>query len=152
MDEYKRKFVLARFPFTPTKWASNAVLILCATSCANSRTQETNCAAVPSLWRRRSVCVSIDGVQKYHFFPRFIHTHSCVQVIDLLKPDMPIDLILNLDPSADVATTPEADVAKPRPKCASLVERAVKAIELLTQYQQQARHESAREWAMYTRI
>ena len=77
IDELKRKFVLARFLFTPTKWASNAASISCATSSANSRTQETNCAAVPSLWRRRSVCVSIDVVQKNHFLPHFIHTLMC---------------------------------------------------------------------------
>ena len=87
-----------------------------------------------------------DGVQNDHFLPLFIHIHVHAQVIDLLKPDMPIDLIINLNPSVGALQE------MPRPKCASLVERAVKAIEMLTQYKQQARHESAREWAMYTRI
>ena len=59
---------LVRFPSTPTTWSSNVASIPCATSCAKSWTHETNCAAVPSLWRRKSVCLLIDDVQNYHFF------------------------------------------------------------------------------------
>ena len=57
------------------------------------------------------------------------------QVVDLLKPDISIDCILDLDVSADVEVT----LTGSTPKLKSLAQRAIKTVELLVEHKKQVR-------------
>ena len=58
------------------------------------------------------------------------------QVIDGLKPEMSLDLVLDMGPAAGV-TTAEVNT---RPICESMGARLIEAQKLLTQHKQQARN------------